>query len=81
MSLRHLSVVAGAGDPSDALALRIDVVAAAVKFVHTIDKQIRGKPAAAEQIRLQNDVELATDALYRRTKRYMAACKQRARDR
>lgn len=77
MSLRRLAIVAGAGDPDDALALRIDVVAAAVKVTRAIDKQTRSKQS--EQLYLQGEVDLAVSDLHQKTKRYMAACRRRVR--
>lgn len=68
---KHLRLVAGAGDPNDVLPLRIDVVTAATRLVDAIDAK------GLTETEYQVDVENATDEVYRRTKRYMLACKAR----
>lgn len=71
VSTRHLRVAAGAGDPDDALALRIDVVAAAKALVAAVDA--KGLTAIEWHVEVEN----ATDEIYRITKRYMRACERR----
>lgn len=73
MSTRHLRVAAGAGDPDDVLAMRIDVVAAAKALVAAVDSK------GLTDTEWHVEVEKATDNIYRKAKRYMRACERRQR--
>jgi hypothetical protein len=68
---KHLRVVAGAGDPTDVLPLRIDVVKAATRLVDAMDA------TGLTETEYRAEVDNAIDEVYRRAKKYKKACGER----
>lgn len=69
----RIALVHDAGDPNDALPLRIDVVAAAMKVL-----EVHEKRKGLTDWQWSDNIDEALEALVRKCRRYRKACRARS---